>query len=400
MWRKTGIAALSSFLFLTGCIPGWEPKEEGVDIDQKEDGTEEQKVEVSPEIPSLDHYYRSILQDGKYIHGVTRGFNNDVIYNRLDLERLEVGMQEIASEEFDQENYFFRDGQFIEKNELNHWLMRYKEASGEEDGSSNPLGLNPALGNGESFEQRERSQPRVLSNILEHNYVVKSDDGTFRVGGMVIGLSMNSVYYFRQKNEDGTYGPWLEEEIPKETSLEEGKKIAEKVLERLRSKEREEGALANVPVIFAIFRENPRESVVPGSFISTATAKPKSDIGNWQSINETHLLFPSQSATEEQREDAEMFNQFKEDINQFFENYVGVVGEGYYQNQELKRLTLTIPITFYSKTEVIAFTQHVTDRVEQRFPAELDIEINISSTAGQEALVVKEPGEDPYVHVY
>ncbi|SFE88780.1 Protein involved in sex pheromone biosynthesis [Alteribacillus iranensis] len=392
------MAASASLLFLSGCIPGLQPDEEGVDIEQEDSDTEETKVEISPEIPSLDSYYRSILQDGQYIHGVTRGFNTDVVYNRLDLERLEVGMQEIASEEFDQENYFFREGQFIAKQELNQWLMRYSEE--ENDNGGNPLGLNPALGDGESFEQRESSQPRVLSNILEHNYIFENSDGNLQVGGLVIGLSMNSVYYFRERHEDGTYGPWLEEEISEEVSLEEGKRIAGEVLERLRSAEREDGQLTNVPVMFAIFRENQREAVVPGEFIATAVAEPNEEIGSWQNISETHYLFPSQEATESQREDAEVFNQFKEDINQFFENYVGVVGEGHYRNGELRSLHIEIPITFYSKTEVIAFTQHVTDRVKQRFPEELDVEIQISSPSGQEALVLKEPGSEPFTHIY
>ncbi|SDI41214.1 CamS family sex pheromone protein [Alteribacillus bidgolensis] len=396
MWKNTGMIALSSLLLLSGCLPGLEPDDEGVDIDQ--DDEEEADVEVSPEIPSLDNYYRSILQDGQFIHGVTRGFNTDIVYNRMDLERMEVGMQEIASEEFNQNEYFFREGQFINRNELNSWLMREKEGSEEEEG--NPDGLNPPLGSGESFEEQESSQPRVLSNILEHNYVFENEEGNLQVGGLVIGLSMNSVYYFREQNSDGTYGPWLNETINEQTSLEEGKNLANEVLERLRNEERAEGALSSVPIMFAIFREAPRDSTVPGEFIATAVAPPEEGIGDWQSLNEKHYLFPSNNADEEQRDDAEAFNQFRNDVNQFFENYVGVVGEGYYQNDELRSLSIEIPITFYSKTEIIALTQHVTDRLEQRFPDELEIEVKISSTGGEEALVVKEPGKDPFIHVY
>ncbi|SDH77301.1 Protein involved in sex pheromone biosynthesis [Alteribacillus persepolensis] len=396
MWKKTGVSALSALVLLSGCLPGMEP-DDGIEMDEEEH-IEDTEVKVSPEIPSLNQYYRSILQDGKYIHGTTRGYNTAVVYNRMDLERLEVGLQEVALEEFNQDDYFFREGQFINRTELNNWLMRYEEPAEEEEG--NPTGLNPPLGSGDSFEERERSQPRVLSNILEHNYVFENAEGNLQVGGVVIGISMNSVYYFRQEHEDGTYGPWLNEEIDENTSLEEGKQIAQEVLERLRDTDRADGALSQVPIVFAIFREAPRESAVPGEFIATAKANPEEDVGNWQSINEKHYLFPSSTATEEQREDAEAFNQFRNEINDFFENYVGVVGEGYYQNGELRSLTVNIPITFNSKTEIIALTQHVTDRLEQRFPNELDIEVNITSTDGQEALVVRDAGEDPFIHVY
>lgn len=399
MRKKAGFIALSTLLVLSGCIPGigTDDEEEGAGVEEEE--TEEANdMEVSPEIPSLEHYYRSVLQDGVYVHGETRGYHTDVVYNRVDLERIEIGLQEIASQEFSQKDYFFREGQFINRGELNQWLLRYREPSAEDEG--NPLGLNPPLGEGESFEQRERSNPRVLSSILEHNYMIENDSGQLQIGGVVIGLSMNSVYYFRERYEDGRYGPTLEVDVPMETSLEEGKRIADIVLERLRSSERENGALNNVPIIFAIYREMPRESPVPGHFLATAIAPPGEEIGDWTMIDERYYLFPSSEANEVQREDSEVFNQFKNDINRFFEDYVGVVGEGYYQNNRLQKLTIRIPITFYSKTEVVAFTQHVADRVQQRFPEEVSIQVEVSSAKGQEALILKEPGQDPFVYVY
>lgn len=399
MSKKVAFIALSMLLVLSGCLPGIsnDDEEEGVGMEEEETD-EEVEMEVSPEIPSLDHYYRSVLQDGEYVHGETRGYHTDIVYNRVDLERLEVGLQEIASQQFNQEDYFFREGQFIQRGELNQWLLRYREPTGDDEG--NPLGLNPPLGEGDSFEQRERSNPRVLSSILEHNYMIENDHGQLQIGGIVIGLSMNSVYYFRERFEDGRYGPTLEENVPIETSLEEGQRIASIVLERLRSQERENGALENVPIIFAIYREMPRESLIPGHFLATATAPPGEEIGDWTTINERYYLFPSAEANEAQREDSEIFNQFKNDINRFFENFVGVVGEGYYQNDRLQKMKISIPITFYSKTEVIALTQHVTDRVQQRFPEEVKIEVEVSSAKGQEALILKEPGRDPFVYVY
>ncbi|RSL33887.1 CamS family sex pheromone protein [Salibacterium salarium] len=392
MWRKTGILVMSSFIVLAGCIPGVAPEEDGVDIEQEEETTEDSTVEVSPEIPSLNNYYRSVLQDGRYISGAAREFHRDVVYNRMDLERIEVGMQELASEQFNQEDYFFREGQFIGGTELNNWVMRRDE-------DDNPLGLNPPLAEGETFEERESSQPRVLSNIIEHNYVVENNEGNLQVGGIVIGLSMNSLYYFREENDDGTYEAWLDEEIDKETSLEEATDIASQIVDRLRSEDRDNGALENVPIMFAVYREAPRDSSLPGNFIATGTAAPGEDVSNWDNLNETHYLFPSSTANEEQREDSEAFNQFRDEVNQFFENFIGVVGEGYYQNGEMRELSIEIPITFYSETEVIAFTQHVTDKVEQRFQ-DISVEVEITSSNGAEALIVKEPGEDPFVHVY
>ncbi|MFD2706874.1 CamS family sex pheromone protein [Salibacterium lacus] len=393
MWRKTGVLTAASFLLLTGCIPGLQQdqQEEGVDTEENEQTTEEDAVEVSPEVPSLDNYYRSVLQDGEYISGAARTFHRDVMYNRMDLERMSVGMQELAAGEFSQENYFFRAGQLISSSELNSWLMRQSE--------DNEAGLNPPLADADNFEERERNNPRPLSNIIEHNYMVENDNGNLQLGGMVIGLSMNNLYYFRQENDDGTYGPWLSESISRQESMQAAKETASRILERLRSEDRENGALQDIPIMFTIFREAPRDAAVPGNFIATGTAAPGEGVNNWQNLNEDYVLFPSTDASDNHRSDAEAFNQFRDEVNTFFENFVGVVGEGYYQNDEWRELTVDIPITFYSETEVIAFTQHVTDKVEQHFP-NLDVEVRIRSSQGQEALVVKDAGEESYTHVY
>lgn len=395
MWRKTGLVGISAVLLLSGCLPGMSSDEEESPEEAQEE--EETTVEVSPDIPGLDEYYRSILEDGQYVHGQSRGFSTEMTYNRLDLERLETGMQEFAVDEFNQDDYFFREGRYITREELNSWLSRQEDASDDEEG--NPDGLNPALGEGDDFETRESDSPRTLSNLIEHNYMVE-DDGDYEPGGVMIGLSMNSTYYFREELDDGSYGPWLEETIDQETSLEDAERIAQEITERLRSEERGDGVLEDVPIMFAVFREASRDASVPGEFIATGIAQPGNEVGSWNEVDENHYLFPSTTATDAQRSDAEAFDSFQTDINNFFENFTGVVGEGYYQNGEMRELSIEIPIRFYSKTEVIAFTQFVVDRMEARFPSEMEIEIEINSTQGQEALIVRESGEDPYTHIY
>ncbi|WP_054635970.1 CamS family sex pheromone protein [Thalassobacillus sp. C254] len=398
MVKKAGCFAFAALILLSGCLPGLET-DETADVEESDEDGADTVVEVSPEIPSLDSYYRSILQDGQYRHGATRGFSTSVVYNRMDLERLEVGLTELASDQFDPSSYFFSEGQFITRSDLNSWLRRYEEPEDEDD-EGNLLGLNPPLGEGSSFEERERNSPRYLSHILEHNYVTENENGNLEIGGLAIGISLNSAYYFRERHDDGSYGPWFDEEIDEEVSLEEGQRIAQEVLERLRSEDREDGRLEDVPIVFALFREAPRQSSVPGEFIATAVADPGQDVGGWQTLNEAHYLFPSGTAENEQRTDAERFNQFSNDINRFFENYVGVVGNGYYQNDQMQRMEIEIPIRFYSKTEVIAFTQHVTDRVEQHFSPEIEVRIRVTASGEEEALIVREPDEEPYIHIH
>ncbi|MDX6153615.1 CamS family sex pheromone protein [Marinococcus sp. PL1-022] len=398
MRKRAGLVIAASVFALSGCglFGGNESESENSQPESEED------LSLSAGIPSLDEYYRAVLtDDGQYVTGESRGLSNAIVYNRFDLERMEIGMQELASEEFSQDNYYFREGQIIERSELNSWLLREGE---EEDGepTTRPKGLNPPLAGskGDGFEERERSEPRTMSNLLEHNYMEEGSDG-LELGGIVIGLSMNETYYFREEYEDGTYGPWLEESISEENALEDAKRIAGEITERLRNENRDNAdRIEEVPIMFTVFQEAPRDSSVPGTFIATGMADPGQEPGSWNEINESNYLFPSSEAEENNRSDSEMFNEFSNEVNSFFDSTVGVVGEGHYVNGELDSLTIDIPIQFYSKTEIIAFTQHVADKTEDIFPNGLEVEVNINSSSGQEALITKDQGEDMYVHVY
>lgn len=90
----------------------------------------------------------------------------------------------------------------------------------------------------------------------------------------------------------------------------------------------------------------------------------------------------------------------QEEVNGFFDNYVGIVGTGYYYDGQLKWLKIEIPIRYYGKMEIIALAQFVADRIIQRFPENLQIQVYINSTGRNEALIVRNPNEEPFIHIY
>ncbi|WP_332633301.1 CamS family sex pheromone protein [Halalkalibacter flavus] len=391
MLKKWGISFLLLVL-LSGCFP-ITPQEEEQMLEETDQNQDEQVVEVVPQIITPDNYYQSVLYDGAYKHGESRGFGNAVVYNRLDLGQLEIGLTRIAQEYFDQENYFFREGQFIKRNTLNSWLMRYHE-------EDNPQGINPPLGEGATMREREESQPRYLSHILEHNYLVENENGQLNLGGIVIGLSMNSVYNFRVEDDQGRYNRY-ELPIPDDVIEREGQKIANEILARLRSDMMEEGAFQDIPIVFALFREQPRESVIPGHFIARSKAEPRSDLERWQRINERYYLFPSSEANQEARNEADQFQRFKDDVQSFFDNFIGVVGKGRYVDNQIQELQIEIPLRFQGKAEIVALSQYVASQIQQRFQANYKVSVTITSVSGNtEAIVVQNPNDDPFIHVF
>ena len=157
-----------------------------------------------------------------------------------------------------------------------------------------------------------------------------------------------------------------------------------------------------VPIMIALFEQGSKDAVVPGNFISYTKVGEKSNkISKWTNVQEEYYLFPSNKATKDFRDDATTFANFKQDVEEYFPNFNGVIGKAFYVNKELQKLTISIDMQFYGKTEVIGFTQYVAGLVKSSFPEYLSVETKIASSNGQESLIVKRANsKEPDVYIY
>src|SRR5699024_1687461 len=160
--------------------------------------------------------------------------------------------------------------------------------------------------------------------------------------------------------------------------------------------------LEEIPVMIALFREAEQSSPVPGNFMQkTVVGKGEQKIGKWENINEEYILFPSREAKERYTNDYQKVKAFSEKIDSYFPNYVGVVGTGFYVEDELKKLAIEVPIEFYGKGEIIGFTQYVYGIVQEIFANHYDIEVSVYSSEGAESLIFRDSGEEePTVHIF
>lgn len=206
-------------------------------------------------------------------------------------------------------------------------------------------------------------------------------------------MALNSVYYYR--TEDGIQ---KENKIDKATIEKKGKEIAQVVVKRLRDIE----GLEKVPIVVSLYEQAPKSSIVPGHFFARTIVDGGSEnIGKWENINEEYYFFPSEEGTKKKPDDANTFKRLKGDIEDFFPNYTGIIGKAFYQDGEMKQMKIEIPVQFYGKTEVIAFTQFLTGKVVEYYKDYISLEVTINSSRGPEALIVREPGQEkPTVHVF
>ncbi len=389
---------LTSILLLSACAPNFEKEEEVV---QETNDTKEKAI--IPRYNISESYYRTILP---FKAGEARGLVLGRLNTRLDIDEFETGLMRMAQDTFGVDKYLYQEGQYLKKKTIQDWLGRgMTEAQlKENEERKDPLpdlGLNPPFENKPNipYEEQMRQSPIYLANILEHNYLVRNNDGQVELGGITIGLALNSVYYYKLPNDHPEFAGYQREaKIDSAKLEEEGKKIAEKVIARIRNIPE----LSNVPIVIALFEQEEISSISPGHFVARARVDANSSkLGKWEAVNEEYHFFPSKAVENAYREDSMMFTNFKTDIDEYFPNYTGVVGQGFYKNDELQELTITIPMQFYGKAEVIGFTQYVTGLVMEHFPNYINVRVYISSESGPESLIVRDAGEEkPFVHIY
>lgn len=377
-------------LLLTGCAPNFQKQEE---IVQDQDSKEEETA-IIPKYKISDEYYRTILP---FKESESRGLVVNNVSTKYNLNEFETGLMRVATHNFDTEKYLFQEGQYLDKETVTSWLRRkYTPAQLAERKlkEEENLGLNPIDNEQGSIDERNERSPIYLAHILEHNYLTKNDNGKVSLGGVVIGLALNSVHYYQKEQ----YGATFETKIEHDVLAAEGKKMAEEIIKRLRNIE----GLSEVPITIALFEQESKTSVVPGNFFAYAHAnKGSSNLGDWKNINEKYVLFPSSEATEQHRDDVTSFSNFKQDVEDYFPNFNGVVGRAFYMGGHLQELNIDIPIQFYGKTEAIGFTQFVTGKVMEHFPDYIAVQVNISSVLGPEGLIVKDVDQkEPFVHIY
>lgn len=416
MLKKIAIWLAVALLFMTSCSPNINDDE----VVKEEDETVDQEPSIVPSYQLSDETYKMILP---FKPSAARGVIVSKLGNRLDIDELEEGLRRHSKEYYDPSNYYFQSGQQLSQETVLHWLGRdltekqLDEAVQDELDSTQikedeeriaeirqnikenaSLALNPELPgvateDGASMSAY-RENPQYISHILEQNFLKKNKDNSVELVGMSIGLAMKSVYRF-QPIEDG---PYYYEDISKKAMLKQGKQMAQEILKRIRKME----GLQDIPVVFALYREESLSSPVPGNFVAkTAVKGSDMSIDEWESIEEDYILFPSDEAEEKYFDDSQMISNFTNEVAQFFPNYIGVIGEGFYVNEELKKLTLDIPIEFYGKGEVIGFTQYAYGLVKEIFPNYFDVEIKITSSKKVESFIYREAGEEnPTVHIF
>lgn len=378
MKRFRWVPVMLAAVILAGCVPS--KKEDTGMVQESEKAAVETTIIPSNQLD--ESYYKTLIP---YKESASRGLIVSNINTKYDMKEAESGLMRLSQNQFNTDKYFFQEGQYIPADTASSWLARADQAEG---------GLNPKVPKGTSAEDRAKKYPVYLAHIIEQDYLANKGDNKIGLAGISIGLALNSIYYYQKEQ----YGEFYEEKISEIELEKQGKAMAAEILGRLRAN----SALAEVPILIGLFKQNARNDIVPGTYFAYSVAdKGQNALGDWVNVEEEYVLFPTADTEDAYRNVNNSFQNFKQDVDKYFSNYTSVVGKGFYKNKEIQKLSIDIPIQFYGTAEIIGFTQYLSGILMNHFSTDLPVEVSIISANGPEALIIKKRNdEEPFVHIY
>lgn len=403
---KMNVSILLACLMLTGGVTQVRSQA------QEDEPTNPDEVTVQTTTNQLSsEFYRAVIIDGQYQIGASASSNNN-LSSAANSRAFEEGLLRISKQVFPTEQYFMQEGQIIDEATMTSWLAR--------ESATNPEGLNPALPEEdaetqssleeslaseesvdpaddpedvteEGAEENEQivtnvqSTPIYLSQVSEKNLMVETEDG-FALGGIVLGLAMNSTYEYTDAD-----GVIHKQEISVGEMRERGRQFANIIVGRLRNTEE----LRSVPIVVGIYRTAPSDEVVGGTYVLDGISREGNSVTDWTENNEYRIALPIIEASDQSDQYA-YFDNFNNEIINFFPNLNGISGEALYIDGGLASLNVEIVSQFYKQTEITALTQHITDVSQRTLPEGVAIEIKVISDAGVEAYVGRPAGATQY----
>lgn len=320
--------------------------------------------------------YQGVIKNGHYKTSKARGVNVSQNDNQYNLRSFENGLTQVSKRVFSTKSYVFQEGQYLDTSTVENWLGRKTK--------NNPSGLNPAEG------KKSDPNPIYVQQLEEQDYMTESGN-SMKLRGITIGIGINSEYNYQKK----TGGPNYTKKISNAEVKRQGQIAAEKVLKRMRKKK----GVGNVPIVIALYKQAPDDSLVGGSFYAYSR-NTGSTISSWHALHYKTMVLPksstSNSTTSSNQTDSDSFSNFKSQIQSFFPNLSGVTAQAQYNNGQLDGMHITVTTQFYSQSEITSFTQYIARAAKKYLPNGIPIDIRIQSDSEMQAIIYRDAGSSTF----
>lgn len=326
--------------------------------------------------------YKTVIKNGHYLTSKARGVTASKNNNQFNMISFENGLLDFSKDHFSPSDYVFQEGQYLDSNTANDWLGRKSK--------DNPNGLNP----NDNKKTDSSRNPIYLQTIEEQDYM-KQKDGKLELGGIVLGLGMNTEDTYQKEQ----YGANFVQKISTEDRVAQGKEMAQEVVQRYRKMN---GISNDVPIVVAMYAQAPDDSLAGGNFYSWNKSASGDKLGNWNKLNYKTVTLPIQGSQDDPNQKSpaadlnKSFTNFTNNVQNFFPNLSSVTGQATYKDSQVKELNVTISTQFYSATEITNFANYVAQVAPNYLPKGVPVKISISSSSNMQAYVTKQANDDKY----
>ncbi|CAK8053611.1 CamS family sex pheromone protein [Eupransor demetentiae] len=315
--------------------------------------------------------YQTVIKDGRYLVSAARGITATSEPNTLDVKHFESSLLDLSKTHFKTGRFIFQEGQYLSADTVSDLLARK---------GKNNIGLNPK-DNGKTDSSRE---PIYVQTLTEQDFMTK-DGSNLKLAGMVVGVAMNSQDAYQKEQ----YGTTYYQDISDDARIAYGKKIAPELIKQIRA---QKGVGKNVPIVLAMYKNAPGDSLAPGNFYAQATSRSGNHLSSWSSINEKSIVLPKEASSSSSLGDDEnnSFTNFKNDVANFFPNIAGATAVANYKSNKLSSMNVTVTTQFYSQTEINSFAEYVASSALKFLPTSVPIRIVIQTSNEMQAILVKD----------
>lgn len=335
-------------------------------------------------------YASSIQQQEIYeikqpaISNVSRGLIVSNMNNSLNVTEVEKGLMDLSVNYFPTKEFYMQEGQYLDGTTINKWLDRK---------SKEGFGLNPPIekSTGDVLED-EKSNPKILSHVLEQNFVNKENG---KVEGMSLAISLNEFYDIRVHDDKGlTYTDQVKVDTneDKVNDVENyGKKIAGTIIKNIRNNNK----IPNVPIYLTLYQESNKNDIIPGIFLAqTFIPEGEDKIDKWAAIDIKNYTFPSDSLYSLDKDTSSKLLIFKEDIQEGFKHLnPKIVGKLRYENGKLTELKIDVNVPLINDTELIGLLQLTSTKLNTILFDYIPISIRILDQNKDVGIVLWDPIE-------
>ena len=298
-----------------------------------------------------------------------------------DFKNLGNRLMELSKEYFPTSSYVMGEGKVITYDDLMLLIKRESE--------TNEIGLNPNRNEEipSGSDNVKIVNPILVSDVIEQDYY-KKVDGEYVLAGMSVAVFMDP--FQTASTGSTTYTTTLSDDI----MFEYGSTMARKLERYLRTKDESK----RIPILITLYVKGEIGSYLPGYMLGKAYFVDRSP--SFERLNETWALLPSSTAQNLDLENYNQFANFKSALSTFIVDDVGIVGIGYYENQVLQELNITVKYSPKTYVEYMTIVNYCSQLLNNFVNDTFDITVEFENQSETTAIVLKNSGNKDIQIVY